>query len=85
MMVLMSDPLDHLRNLLSGIVPADILDSAIATVRKEVGGGAAYIHSPIRERVQSIQSALLAGVPCAAIAAQHGISTKAVYYHRKRL
>lgn len=78
------DPLDRLRSLLAGIVPADVLDGAIAAVRNDIGGSLVYVHSPARDRVQSIQSALLAGIPCQAIAARHGITTKAVRYHQRK-
>lgn len=78
------DPLDRLHEYLSGIVPADILTGCITAVRHELGGGAVYVHSPIRERIQSIQSALVAGVSCKAIAAAHGVTTQAVRYHRQK-
>lgn len=79
------DPLDRLREHLAGIVPADILAHCIAAVRAEYGGGAVYVHSPVRERAALIHDALTAGVSCKAIAAAHGVTTQAVRYHRKKM
>ena len=81
----MPDPLERVHSLLGGIVQQDILDRVIATVRAECGGGAVYVHSPARERIAAIQSALRGGTSCKAVAALHGITTQAVHYHRKKL
>jgi len=80
----MSDPLDRIHDHLTGIVPADILANCIAAVRRELGGGAVYVHSPIRERIQSIHTALSAGIACKSIAAAHGVTTQAIRYHRAK-
>lgn len=77
------DPLDRMRDYLRGIVPQDILDQTIRSVRIEFGGALVYVRVPNRERAAQIRAALRAGKSVRAIADLHGVSYQAVAYYKK--
>lgn len=76
------DLLDRVREYLRGIVPQDILEPVILAVRSEYGGSSVYVRSPAAERCGRIRAALSTGQPIKTIAALHGITRQAVYYHK---
>ncbi len=80
------DPLDVARARLVGHVEPGLLDSAIADVRKQFGGGNAYIHSLCQVRADEIRRALDSGLTIAQVAKRFHMTTQAIgYWKRKKL
>jgi len=79
------DPLDVLRARLTGHVEPAVLDTAIVEVRREFGGGNAYIHSVCRDRVAGVRAGLVSGLPVPALVDRFQMSRQNIAYHRRKV